>query len=619
MAWIVSRFSFLPSTLLSFLVVMLLCISSVQAGILDSLTQDEPKFLPVGEAFPYQIDQQGSQLSVIWDSADEYYLYKKKFYLKQGKQKFQAAEFSEAGKLKHDEAFGEVIVFYHQVEARFDLSQLTPNTSTILGFQGCADAGLCYPPQKIELDIDWPAVKAVNLNNSLDKAATVISKPTIPATENESWIEGKSWLSVVGLFFILGLGLTFTPCVLPMVPILTSIVIGQKKHTPAKGFVLSTTYVMGMAITYAAAGVAVGLLGAGANIQAWMQTPWILSIFAVLFLVLSLSMFGLYELQLPSALRNRLNDMNQKQKGGSLISVFLMGVLSALVVSPCVSAPLAGALVYLSTTGDAWLGGSALLALGLGMGTPLIILGTSGASMMPKAGGWMDQIKAFFGILLIGVAIWLLSRFLDATLILAMWGILAIVYAIYLGAIEPIESAQTGIKRTVKGLAFVILVYGVLALIGALQGNEDPLKPLAPSHAVMNNSSAQTATLSSPFENINNRTQLDAAIKNHLAANPNGAVMLDYYADWCIACKVMEKEVFHHGDVQTHWPELLWLQIDVTDQTPEQIELMTQFNLFGPPSMLFFTKDGEQDKLRILGEMHKEAFINHLNKVKATL
>jgi len=629
MAWIVSRFSFLSSALLSFLVVVALSISSAQAGILDSLTQDEPKFLPVGEAFPYQIDQQGSQLSIIWDSADEYYLYKKKFYLKQGKQKFKATAFSEAGKLKHDEAFGEVIVFYHQVEARFDLTQLTPETQTTLGFQGCADAGLCYPPQKIELDIDWPAVKAGNSNNDLDKTkslnnavtnkATTSSKPTIAATENESWIEGKSWFSVVGLFFILGLGLTFTPCVLPMVPILTSIVIGQQKHTPAKGFVLSTTYVMGMAITYAAAGVTVGLLGAGANIQAWMQTPWILSIFAVLFLVLSLSMFGLYELQLPSALRNRLNDMNQKQKGGNLISVFLMGVLSALVVSPCVSAPLAGALVYLSTTGDAWLGGSALLALGLGMGTPLIILGTSGASMMPKAGGWMDQIKAFFGILLIGVAIWLLSRFLDATLILAMWGILAIVYAIYLGAIEPIEPAQTGVKRTVKGLAFVILVYGVLALIGALQGNEDPLKPLASSHATMNNSNEQTTALSSPFKNINNRTQLDAAIKNHLAANPNGAVMLDYYADWCIACKVMEKEVFHHNDVQAHWPELLWLQIDVTDQTSEQVELMTQFNLFGPPSMLFFTKNGEQDKLRILGEMHKEEFVQHLNKVKATL
>jgi thiol:disulfide interchange protein DsbD len=614
MAWSKSLFS---------IILLLLSISSAQAGILDNLTQGEPKFLPVGEAFPYQIDQQGDELSVIWDSADEYYLYKKKFYLKQGKQKFKAIRFSEEGKLKHDEAFGEVIVFYGQVEANFDLKQLTPNIPTTLGFQGCADAGLCYPPQKIELDIDWPEVAATATRSAETKqAASTVSKiknETQTNSETDSWIEGKSWLSVVGLFFILGLGLTFTPCVLPMVPILTSIVIGQQKHTPAKGFVLSTTYVMGMAITYAAAGVTVGLLGAGANIQAWMQTPWILTIFAILFLILSLSMFGFYELQLPSKLRNQLNDMNQKQKGGSLISVFLMGVLSALVVSPCVSAPLAGALVYLSTTGDAWLGGSALLALGLGMGTPLIILGTSGASMMPRAGGWMDQIKAFFGILLIGVAIWLLSRFLDATLILALWGTLAIVYAISLGAIEPLENTKTGIQRTIKGLAFVILVYGVLALIGALQGNEDPLKPLASNYSASSNSAQQTHSTASQFENIANRTQLDAAIKNHLAANPNGAVMLDYYADWCIACKVMEKEVFHQADVQGHWPELLWLQIDVTDQTPEQVELMTDFNLFGPPSLLFFTKDGEQDKLRILGEMHKEEFVQHLNKVKATL
>jgi thiol:disulfide interchange protein DsbD len=627
MAWIISRFSFLPSSLTALLALMLtvmVSINSAHAGILDSLTGSEPNFLPISEAFPYQVEQKEAELRVIWESADEYYLYRKKILLKQGANKHLANSFSQDGLLKHDEAFGEVIVFYGQTEATFDLRRLNAEQAVQLRFQGCADAGLCYPPQKIDLAIDWSLVKAAADSTTTKPNATNApllntSPITAASADNDSWIEGKSWFSVVGLFFILGLGLTFTPCVLPMVPILTSIVIGQHKHTPAKGFVLSTTYVMGMATTYAVAGITVGLLGAGANIQAWMQTPWILSIFAILFLILSLSMFGLYELQLPSGLRNRLNTLNQKQKGGNLISVFLMGVLSALVVSPCVSAPLAGALVYLSTTGDAWLGGSALLALGLGMGTPLIILGTSGASIMPKAGGWMDQIKAFFGILLIGVAIWLLSRFLDATLILAMWGILAIVYAIYLGAIEPIEPAQTGVKRTIKGIGFVILVYGILALIGALQGNDDPLKPLASSYSDRGTNNSQVHSSASPFKNIENKTQLEAAIKNHLAANPNGAVMLDYYADWCIACKVMEKAVFHAADVQTHWPELLWLQIDVTDQTAEQVELMTYFNLFGPPSMLFFTKNGEQNTLRILGEMHKEEFVQHLNKVKATL
>lgn len=628
-----SRFSFIFSRF-SFFLLLLLSFSSAQANLLDRLIQSEPKFLPVEEAFPYQIEQRGNILTVIWESAEDYYLYHHTIELKQGKRAFTEANFSKDGIEKHDEAFGDVLVYYDTLEVDFNLNQLPTNTPTLLGFQGCAEAGLCYPPQKIDLDIDWAEVANSSANSSASNSINSSSpakdsSPTAPSTAesvatNDSWIEGKSWLSVVGLFFILGLGLTFTPCVLPMVPILTSIVVGQKKHTPAKGFVLSTTYVLGMAITYAIAGVTVGLLGAGANIQAWMQTPWILTVFAILFVALSLSMFGLYELQLPSGLRNRLNNLNQKQKGGSLISVFLMGVLSALVVSPCVSAPLAGALVYLSTTGDAWLGGSALLALGLGMGTPLIILGTSGASMMPKAGGWMDQIKVFFGILLIAVAIWLLSRFLDATLVLAMWGVLAIVYAIYLGAIDPLEhsleQSASGIKRTIKGVSFVVLVYGVIALIGALQGNDDPMQPLTNNNAfqVIGNQTSTHANVS-PFESIANKTQLDAAIKNHLAANPSGAVMLDYYADWCIACKVMEKEVFHHSDVQQHWPELLWLQIDVTDQTPEQIELMTHFNLFGPPSMLFFNANGEQDKLRIIGEMNKTEFVQHLNKVKAAL
>ena len=585
---------------------------SAQAGILDGLTQ-ERKFLPVAEAFPYQVNQQGAELSVIWDTADDYYLYRKKILLKQGKVKHLATSFSQEGILKHDEAFGEVIVFYGQSEALFDLTPLDANQAVQLRFQGCAEAGLCYPPQKIDLDIDWAAVKDTQKSQQAVLTQEAPKQVAASKPSEDNWFEGRSWFSIVGIFFLLGLGLTFTPCVLPMVPILTSIVVGQEKHSPSKGFILSTTYVLGMAITYAAAGVTVGLLGAGANISNWMQTPWVLSVFALLFFVLSLSMFGLYELQLPSGLRNKLNDINQKQKGGNLIGVFLMGVLSALVVSPCVSAPLAGALVYLSTTGDAWLGGSALLALGLGMGAPLIALGTTGASVLPKAGGWMDKVKAFFGVLLIGVAIWLLSRFVDATLILALWALLAIVYAVSLGALDQ---ADNGKQNVVRGLAIALLVYGIVALIGALQGNDDPLNPIAASHS-SGNGDAQLHSIESPFQKVYNQQQLDQAVKAHLNANPNGAVMLDYYADWCIACKVMEKEVFHLQDVQQHWPELLWLQVDVTDQTPEQVELMENYDLFGPPSMLFFKANGEQADLRILGEMHKQQFVDHLDKVKS--
>ena len=375
-----------------------LCLSATaQAGLLDKLS-GEPEFLPVSDAFPYGIHQDGQTLSVILDSADGYYLYKKKLFLRHAdsndkKIKTAPSFLSQEGELKFDEAFGEVIVFFNQLEAEFDLKALLINDASAtqpqltLYFQGCAEAGLCYPPQKISLDIDWQVVAkaaAVTAGSPTENDSSTITTAT--SSDDASWFSGQSWFSVIALFWLLGLGLTFTPCVLPMVPILTSIVVGQKEHTPLKGFVLSLTYVLGMAITYAVAGVAVGLLGAGANINIWMQTPWVLSLFAFLFVLLALSMFGLYELQLPSGLRNRLNTLNQKQSGGHLIGVFFMGILSALVVSPCVSAPLAGALVYLSTTGDAWLGGSALLALGLGMGTPLIALGTSGASILPKAG-----------------------------------------------------------------------------------------------------------------------------------------------------------------------------------------------------------------------------------------
>lgn len=608
-----ARFS-LPALLMATLLSLFSSLS--QAGILDGLTQQR-KFLPVGEAFPYQLNQQGDKFSVIWDSADEYYLYRDKLLLKQGKTRFQAESFSQDGILKHDEVFGEVIVFYGQVEAVFDLTQLDQNKAVILTHQGCAEAGLCYPPQKVELDIDWSEAHQAAATATQPATATLqpAAKTAIEnkKTTDDSWFAGKSWSAIVGLFFLFGLGLTFTPCVLPMVPILTSIVIGQEKHSPTKGFILSFTYVIGMALTYAAAGVVAGLLGAGANIANLMQTPWILSLFAALFVILSLSMFGLYELQLPSGIRNRLNDLNQKQKGGNLPGVFVMGALSALVVSPCVSAPLAGALTYLSTTGDAWLGGSALLALGLGMGAPLIILGTTGASMLPKAGGWMDKVKAFFGVLLIGVAIWLLARFMDATLILALWALLAIVYAVTLGALDK---ADTGKQNVVRGFAVALLVYGIVALVGALQGNSDPLQPINLGQSSAHSGSSY-GTEQSPFQQISNKQQLDLAVKTHLAANPNGAVMLDYYADWCIACIVMEKEVFHHLDVQQYWPDMLWLQIDVTDQTPEQVELMENYNLFGPPSMLFFKTSGEQQALRIMGEMNKQEFLAHLNKVKA--
>lgn len=569
------------------------------AGLLDAFTDKnaDAEFLPVGQAFPLSSSSSNGKVTAEWRNADGYYLYKHRIYLQQGDIKLEPDSYSQAGKAKQDEAFGEVIAFYHDLEVTFDTQSLNAGTA-ILHYQGCADAGLCYPPQRENVEVIAPQSAA---QQAITTSTVQPAMPTEPNTD--SWFSGRSWGAVVGIFFILGLGLTFTPCVLPMVPILTSVVLGQGNTSGKRGFLLSSTYVLGMALTYAAAGLTVGLLGAGANVQAWMQTPWVLIVFAGLFSLLALAMFGVYELQLPSGIRNRLNNLNQGQQGGRWLSVFVMGILSALVVSPCVSAPLAGALVYLSTTGDALLGGSALLALGLGMGAPLIVLGTTGASVLPKAGAWMNQIKALFGILLLGVAIWLLGRILPASSVLLLWGLLALVYGISLGALEQ---ANNGSQRVIKGFALVLVLYGACALIGALQGNDDPLQPLASQYKSAQSVAEQAAT-HAPFTRLTSVTELERIIASE--ARP---VMVDFYADWCISCKVMEKEVFEQADVIQALSHIRWVQLDVTDQTAEHIAFMQQHAVFGPPSMLFFSAGSEQSNARLIGEATKSEFTQHV-------
>ena len=576
------------------LIASILLSGAVQASLLgDLLKSDEPDFLPVEEAFPLTTTLSNGELLASWNSADGYYLYQHRIFLQQGETRLEPVYFSLPGIEKDDEAFGLVTAFYGQLDVRFDLRNLQPG-EVVLHHQGCADAGLCYPPQRERLTLTAADLQS---QKPADSAAT-----TPPAAD--SWFSGRSALAVIGVFFLLGLGLTFTPCVLPMVPILTSVVLGQQQNSPRRGFLLSSVYVLGMALTYAAAGLTVGLLGAGANIQAWMQTPWVLILFAALFVLLALAMFGLYELQLPAALRNRLNSISQQQQGGRYLSVFIIGVLSALVVSPCVSAPLAGALVYLSTTGDAVLGGLALLALGLGMGAPLIVLGTTGASFLPKAGQWMNQIKVFFGVLLLGVAIWLLERILPGNLSLLLWALLALVYGIVLGALEPAASAA---QRLVKGLGWVLLVYGVLAFTGVLMGNNNPLQPLQP--VTGGTESRVSVSASTPFYKTDSVSELEQRI-----ATAPGLVMLDMYADWCISCKVMEKEIFSQPDVQAQLADALWLKLDVTDNRAEHIAFMQKNAIFGPPTVLFFRQQQEIQTARMVGEVTKAQFLARLPK-----
>ncbi|HBS42743.1 MAG TPA: thiol:disulfide interchange protein [Oceanospirillales bacterium] len=568
---------------LLFLTLATLTAASGHASLLDSLAPETKTFLPVEEAFPLSVETAPGTVTAHWTNPDGYYLYQHRIYIKQGDNKLSPVSWSKDGKEKFDEAFGDIVAYYGDLDAVFDTSGLAPGDAT-LWYQGCADAGLCYPPQKYPL--------------TLLAATAANTEQAAPVTGQDNFFSGRSAIAVAGLFFLLGLGLTFTPCVLPMVPILTSVVLGQKNTSPLRGFLLSSVYVLGMAITYAAAGLAVGLLGAGANIQAWMQDPVILSVFAVFFVLLALAMFGLYELQLPAGLRNRLNNVSQKQQGGHFVSVFIIGVLSALVVSPCVSAPLAGALAYLSTTGDAVLGGTALLAMGLGMGTPLIILGTTGASVLPKAGMWMNRIKYLFGFMLIGVAIWLVGRILPEALVLALWGALAAAAGIAAGALS---SAQGNSQKVLKVLGLLLFIYGVIAIAGAVKGHTDPFNPLGDN---------ATAGHESPFYQTDSVAEVMDLIRT--AQQP---VMLDLYADWCISCRVMEKEIFATEEAQQALSGYHWVQLDLTDNTQEQRDFLQQQAVFGPPTVLFFTPGSEAASGRIVGEREREDFLREAGQL----
>jgi thiol:disulfide interchange protein DsbD len=365
------------------------------------------------------------------------------------------------------------------------------------------------------------------------------------------------------------------------------------------------TYVLGMAITYAVLGTLVGYFGAELNIQAKLQSPWILSTFALLFVILSLAMFGFYELQLPERIRDRLTGVSQTQQGGEYLGVAIMGVLSSLVVSPCVSAPLAGALIYISATGDAVIGGLALLALGLGMGLPLVAIGTSGGQLLPKAGEWMNSVKAVFGVMLLAVAIWMVERIVPPSVTLALWAVLAIVCGVYMGALDSVS--DKGWSQLWKGMGVISIVYGIILIIGAASGASDPFKPL---QNVMGGAAAQQETRVS-FRPIQDFKSLQQVLGTE--SRPG---MLDFYADWCLSCKIMERDVFNHPELRSQLDDFQLLQIDVTANNADHQEILSHFGLFGPPAILFFDRNGKElREYRIQGELTRDEFEDHISKV----
>ena len=584
---------------------------------------DEDELLPADQAFQPDVRvSDANTLTADWQIADGYYLYRHRFEfsLADNKAVTLLPPVLPEGEHKTDEFFGEIQVYHHDVSVRLPLqrssSEATPVKLT-LQYQGCAERGVCYPPMTRTFDLLLPAAAAATVSDTPAAKGGSESKPQLSEQDSIArQLTERSLFATLLAFFGFGLLLAFTPCVFPMIPILSSIIVGQGDNmTARRGFVLSLVYVLAMAATYTLAGVFAGLFGD--NLQAAFQNPWILSTFAAVFVLLALSMFGFYDLQMPAFIQGKLSDISNRQRGGSLVGVAIMGFLSALIVGPCVAAPLAGALIYIGQTGDAMLGGFALFALSLGMGAPLIAIGTGAGKLLPKAGPWMDAIKAVFGVLLLGVAIWMLERILPAQITLGLWAALLILASIYLRALDALPVEASGWTRLWKGLGVVSLVYGVLLLIGAASGARDPLQPLggilaANSGGGAGAASAQEAHL--PFTRIKTVADLDRELAT--AAGQGRPVMVDFYADWCVSCKEMEKYTFADAGVRQALSQYTLLQADVTANDAADKALMKRFNLIGPPSILFFDSTGkERSDLALVGFKPADEFVKHVQKV----
>ncbi|MGH8670131.1 MAG: protein-disulfide reductase DsbD [Burkholderiales bacterium] len=543
-----------------------------------------------------------ASVEVRYAIAEGYYMYRDRFrFAAEGGAQLGKAELPSGEKHK-DEFFGEVETYRKEVRIRVPVQGAGRFLLTVTS-QGCADIGVCYVPMESRATLQLAgASDAVALPGPPVLAAAPRFSLFASDIDIARLFEG-SVVIVLGSFFVFGLLLTFTPCVLPMVPILSGIIAGEGKSlSRPRAAALSAAYVLGMALTYAAAGVAAA--SSGLLIASALQNVWVLGTFALVFAVLALSMFGFYELRLPGFVQHRLHGAHQQLRGGRILSVAAMGALSAVIVSPCVAAPLAGALLYISQTRDVLLGGAALLAMALGMGVPLMAVGVFEGALLPKAGAWMEGVRRFFGVLLLAVALWIVTPVLpDAALMLA-WSALLIGSGVFLRALDPLPAAASGWWRLWKGAGVMLLIAGVALLAGMLAGNRDPLRPLA---GIVGPAAAPAAPL--PWVRVASPGELDQRLRS-----PGRPVMLDFYADWCVSCKEMEKFTFSDPKVRAVLEAMLLLQADVTASTQADRALLKRFSLFGPPGIVFFDAEGREIKgLRVIGYQNAERFLKTLS------
>lgn len=559
--------------------------------------------LPPEKAFEFSPLVDNNKVFLEWNIAPGYFLYKKKMTIKvaSSSQVKINKVLLPAGKTKKDEVHGVIQVYTGKLKVPVTLMEPSKGIlQLVVNFQGCSEKGFCYPAMDKEVRIDLAQAQSappVQVTGALAASASQ------DMTYTHTLYDHSSYFVIIMSFLGIGLLLAFTPCVLPMIPILSGIIVGQGNQlTTGKAFSLSFAYVLGMALTYAIAGIFVAMVGS--SIQVVFQNPWVIGSFSILFVLLALSLFGYYELQLPARWQRRLTSMSNNQKSGTYIGVFLMGVLSSLIVSPCVSAPLVGVLAYIAQTGNMVLGGFALLALGFGMGIPLLIIGTSAGKLLPKAGAWMETVKKIFGLVMLGVAIFMVSRIIPGPLTMILWAALCIgsAYMLVEGA-----SGTSNWNRAAKSSALFFAVYGIVLIASSVTGNSDPLHPWEKSMMVATNKDKKA---NPAFTTVANMREFDTKLAE--AKRDHKAVVLDFYADWCESCVWMDRNIFNQPQIKTAYSDIVWIRADVTKNSSFDQQLLKRFNVIAPPTIVFFDRSGQElSNQQIVGEVSAQEFVDH--------
>ena len=585
----------------------------------------QAEFLEPERAFVFSVQMASPDtLELHYRVAPGYYMYRERFGI--AITPADATTLGQAvypkGEVKYDPTFEkDMEVFHKDVTIRVPVGAGgQPFTLTLTG-QGCADAGLCYPPMdstvKLTPVAGGYAVAGTGIGGAASAAPATSGGLSALVNAGDTGLAdalgGLGWIKTAGVFLVLGLLLAFTPCVLPMIPILSSIVLGGAQHhrpSRSRGLALAATYVLGMSVVYTALGVAAGLSGAG--LAAWLQTPWILSLFAILLAVLALAMFDVFTFQMPSGIQAMLSDRSSRMPGGRYTGALVMGALSALIVGPCVAAPLAGALLYISQTGDVVLGGSALFAMAWGMGVPLLIVGASSSALLPKAGPWMDGVKRLFGMLLLATAWWMLIPVVPTWVQMTGWAFLAVVSAVMLRAFDALPPGAGAGRMFGKGLGLLLALAAAAWLVGAASGGRDVLQPL--SHLAARGeapAAGEAAAGEVQFTRVRSNAELDAVL-----AQSTRPVMLDFYADWCVSCREMERFTFTDAGVAQRMAGMVLVQADVTANNADDRALLKRFRLFGPPGIMFFEPGGKEiAEARVVGFQDAKRFTESLDRV----